>query len=73
MAWRIAFTIVGADKEAVWRLRINQMHEVGHLVIHKWVIPSDLQHELKQNEDHRLSSVFLLSRNICTGSNVYIS
>ena len=68
--WRgeCPFIVVGADKEAAGRLRFNLMHEVGHLIMHKWVTPSDLQTKLKQieNEAHRLSSAFLLPRETFT-------
>lgn len=58
------FIIVGADKEAAGRLRFNLMHEVGHLIMHKWVTPTDLKDKLKQieSEAHRFSSSFLLPR-----------
>ncbi|MPY20057.1 helix-turn-helix domain-containing protein [Paenibacillus glucanolyticus] len=58
------YVFVGADKEAAGRLRFNLMHEVGHLIMHKWVTPIDLKEKLKQieGEAHRLSSAFLLPR-----------
>ncbi|WP_017814491.1 helix-turn-helix domain-containing protein [Paenibacillus shenyangensis] len=58
------FIVVGTDKEASGRMRFNLMHEVGHLIMHKWVTPLDLKEKLMliENEAHRFSSAFLLPR-----------
>lgn len=58
------FIFVGADKDAVGRQRFNLMHEVGHLIMHNWVTPTDLKDKLKtiEAQAHRLSSAFLLPR-----------
>lgn len=64
--WRAdkPFIVLGMDKPAAGRLRFNAMHEVGHLIMHKWVTPADLLTKLKQIEEeaHRFSSSFLLPR-----------
>lgn len=58
------FIVIGTDKEASGRMRFNLMHEVGHLIMHKWVTALDLKEKLTtiEKEAHRFSSAFLLPR-----------
>jgi Zn-dependent peptidase ImmA (M78 family)/DNA-binding XRE family transcriptional regulator len=61
------FIFLASEKDAGVRVRYDLLHELGHLIMHRWVDPNELldPKTLKQIEweANRFSSAFLLPRN----------
>jgi Zn-dependent peptidase ImmA (M78 family)/transcriptional regulator with XRE-family HTH domain len=60
------FIFMASDKEAGVRLRYDLAHELGHLILHRWVEQEELENKtrLKQVESdaNRFASAFLLPK-----------
>lgn len=60
------FIILSSDKESCVRSRFDAAHELGHLILHRWVGPEELEDPkvLKaiEREANRFASAFLLPR-----------
>ena len=61
------FVFMASEKEAGVRLRYDLAHELGHLILHRWVEQSDLEDKatLKavENEADKFAGAFLLPSN----------
>lgn len=60
------FIVLASDKEAAARSRFDAAHELGHLVLHRWVGADELEDpkilKLIEREADRFASAFLLPR-----------
>lgn len=60
------FVVLSSDKESCVRSRFDAAHELGHLVLHRWIGPEELEDPktLKtiEREANRFASAFLLPR-----------
>jgi Zn-dependent peptidase ImmA (M78 family) len=60
------FIFLASDKESAVRARFDAAHELGHLILHKWVGPEELEDtknlKLIEAEANRFAGAFLLPR-----------
>lgn len=60
------FIFLASEKESAVRSRFDAAHELGHLVLHKWLGPDELEDprvlKLIEAEANRFASAFLLPR-----------
>lgn len=58
------FIFMASEKEAGARIRYDLAHELGHLVLHKWVESSELENKdtlkIIENEANKFAAAFLL-------------
>jgi len=60
------FIFLASDKDSCVRARFDAAHELGHLILHRWVGPDELEDKkilkLIEREANRFASAFLLPR-----------
>lgn len=60
------FIVLSSEKESCVRSRFDAAHELGHLVLHRWIGPEELEDPKKlkaiEREANRFASAFLLPR-----------
>jgi Zn-dependent peptidase ImmA (M78 family)/transcriptional regulator with XRE-family HTH domain len=60
------FIFLASDKISCVRARFDAVHELGHLILHRWVGPDELENKkilkLIEQEANRFASAFLLPR-----------
>lgn len=58
------FVFLGSDKASAARSRFDLAHELGHLILHRYVSDSHIcstkDHKVLENQAHRFASAFLL-------------
>lgn len=60
------FIFLASEKESAVRSRFDAAHELGHLILHKWIGPEELEDpkilKLIESEANRFAGAFLLPR-----------
>lgn len=61
------FVFLSSDKQSAVRARFDAAHELGHLVLHRFVAPEDIEDpkvlKVIESEAHRFAGALLLPRN----------